>query len=212
MDYAFLGTRQPRLLPPTVIDLYRTAAESLAKQGSTVLCGATAGAEQLAAEAALSAGGTVELFLPWALYERDWVQRMKRLHGERVREILFAPSTHSDWLEAARATVPNGAHLSAGSIALHARSYGLLERADAVVMMPYVRLTWQAIERPATSRRSRIGGISGESEIREQILDKGGAEWAIRFAQNLDRVAFDLSAEEDRARLLSTIHDVARVS
>lgn len=212
MDYAFLGTRQPRLLPPAVVDLYRTAAISLTRQGSTVLCGATAGAEQLAAEAALTAGGLVELFLPWALYERDWVQRMKRLHRERVRETIFAPSTHPDWLEAARTTVPNGAHLSAGSIALHARSYGLLERADAVVMMPYVRLTWQVSERPLASRRSRIGGISGESEIREQILDKGGAEWAIRFAQNLERRGFDLSTEEDRARLLSTIQDVVRVS
>jgi hypothetical protein len=166
----------------------------------------------LAAEAALAAGGTVELFLPWALYEREWVQRIKRQFGEQVHETVFDPAVHADWLAAARATVPNGEHLSSGSIALHARCYGMLECANAVVVMPYVRLAWQVSERPAGNLRNRIGGISGESVVRERIIDKGGAECAIRFAQTLERNAFDLSSEGDRLRLVSAIKEQSLVS
>lgn len=227
MKYAFLGTRQPRLLPPTVVELYRAAAIALAKQGGTILSGATPGADQLAAEAALAAGGRVELFLPWALYEREWVQRMKQLYGSCVQETVLAASTHADWLAAARATLPNGERLSTGSVALHARYYGMLERAEAVIVMPYVRISWQVTERPEVSRastagglfgqstshsrRSKIGGISGQSTIREQIIDKGGAESAIRFAQRLERTAFDLSDAGDRARLLTLLREPALI-
>jgi len=207
MNYAFLGTRQPRLLPTPVLDFYRNAASSLAKQGSCIVSGATPGAEQLAAEAALHAGGNVELFLPWALYEREWVQRIKRQFAEQVHETVFNPTTHAHWLREARAMVPNGENLSMGSISLHARCYGMLERAGAVVVLPYVRLTWQVIERTSDFRRSKIGGISSESQVRERTLDKGGMEWPIRFAQTLERDSFDLSTEEDRVRLLRAIQD-----
>jgi hypothetical protein len=170
-----------------------------------ISCGATPGAEQLAAEAALAAGGNVELFLPWANYEREWVQRIKRRFGAQVSETVFDPALHADWLTAARTMVPNGGHLSTGSIALHARCYGMLARATSVIVMPYVRLSWQVVERSSEFRRSKIGGISSESEIRERTIDKGGAESAIRFAQTLERNAFDLSTEEDRLRLLESL-------
>lgn len=209
MNYAFLGTRQPRLLAAPVVDLYCTAATSFAKQGGTIVCGATPGAEQLAAEAALAAGGNVELFLPWALYEREWVQRVKRQYGSQIRETVFMPSVHPEWLQAARAALPNGENLSTGSLALHARCYGMLARAGAVIVMPYVRLSWQVIERPTSFRRSLIGGISGVSQVRERTIDKGGAELAIRFAHNLECNAFDLSSEEDRVRLLSELQTPA---
>jgi len=171
------------------------------------VCGATPGAEQLAAESALKAGGKVELFLPWANYERAWVQRIKRQFSGQVSETVFDPAKHSDWLAAARSTVPNGEHLSTGSIALHARCYGMLQRATSVVVMPYVRFSWQVIERSSEFRRSKIGGVSSESHIRERTVDKGGAELAIRFAQTLERNAFDLSTEEDRVRLLQSLQE-----
>jgi hypothetical protein len=227
MKYAFLGTRQPRLLPPAVVELYRTAAIALAQQGGTILSGATPGADQFAAEAALAAGGRVELFLPWALYEREWVQRLKQLYGARVQQTVFAASTHANWLAAARAMLPNGKRLATGSVALHARYYGMMECAEAVVVMPYVRLSWQVTERPENSRassvsgifgqgalrsrRTRIGGISGQSTIREQIVDKGGTESPIRFAQRLERTAFDLSDADDRERLLTVLREPALV-
>lgn len=205
MRYAFLGTRQPQLLPPPVIDLYQSAAKSLAEQGGIILSGATAGADQLAAESALAVGGRAELFLPWALFERDWVQKMKRLHGERVQETVFVPDLHGTWLNAARATLPNGARLSTGSVAVHARYYGMLEGAEAAILMPYVRLGWQVVERPGDSRRRTIGGISGQVSVREQIIDKGSTEPAIQFAQRLEQMAFDLSDDEGRVRLLSLL-------
>ncbi|MCC2667899.1 MAG: hypothetical protein K0Q72_370 [Armatimonadetes bacterium] len=195
---AFLGTRQPRLLPPHVVDLYRTAAASLGGQGDLLLSGATPGAEQLAAEAALAAGGAAEFFLPWALYEREWVARMERTYGDRVRTVVFEVSTYPQWLEAARNAHPDGQRLSVGSLAVHARCFGMIERATLVIVMPYVRIAWQVVERPGLFGRKRI---TGESRVRERTTDKGGTELAIRFAESLGVAAYDLSRDDDRYRL-----------
>ena len=56
---AFIGTREPRLVPGSVSNLYTRAAAALARAGRTIVTGATPGAEQLAVEAALAAGGKV---------------------------------------------------------------------------------------------------------------------------------------------------------
>jgi hypothetical protein len=198
---AFLGTRQPRLLPPHIVELYSTAAAIIGEQGDLLLSGATPGAEQLAAESALQAGGQVELFLPWSLYERDWVSRLERTYPGKVSTIVFDSAIHTEWLEAARAVLPGSSRLSTGSLAVHARCFGMLQHATLMIVMPYVRIAWQVIDRPGLFRRGRLAAITGRAQVRERTEDKGGAELAIRFAEGLGIAAYDLSTEEDRFRL-----------
>lgn len=211
MKYAFIGTRQPRLLPSAVLDLYRAAAFFLAKQGCIIVSGATPGAEQLAVEAALRAGGKVELYLPWTRYEREWMQRMRRDYDPQIEVCVFSSTTHTAWLEVARTELPNGGNLAVASLALHARCYGMLQSADAVVLVPYLRQAGPTGEQPLARHRPSASN-SRASPSQTPILDRGGTEYALRFARILQLDAFDLSTDEDQIRLVTAIRSPRPVS
>ena len=99
LPLAFLGASQETLgqIPCEWLDLFTRMAAFMARQGRSLHMGATPGCEQLAAEAALGAGGTVHLFLPWAKYEAAWIKPMMAEHGERIRLTEYARDLHPKW-------------------------------------------------------------------------------------------------------------------
>jgi len=175
-SYAFIGTKQPRALPRSSYQLFTAAAKHAAENGITVHSGATPGAEQLAAERALEAGGTVRLYLPWNGFETGWLASMSRAHPNRVLTVVFDAEVHSEWTEAIHAWHPVGEHLARAALAMYARTYGLVRESTTVVAMPYLRV--------------KNGGS-----------DKGQTEQGLRVARDLGLTLFDLSEEAGRLGL-----------
>lgn len=173
---AFIGTRQPRMLPRTWYRLYTDAAEWVARSGAVVASCATPGAEQLAAQCALAAGGTVCLYLPWSDFEAEWVRRVQGEYPGLVTTRVYDPDVHADWTEAVLRTHPAGSYLARASQALYARSYGAVYEATDVVALPFIR--------------SRNGAA-----------DKGQTEQGLQLARDLGLSLYDLSVEEERLRL-----------
>ncbi|MGV3722856.1 MAG: hypothetical protein ACO1SX_18295 [Actinomycetota bacterium] len=175
-SYAFIGTKQPKSLPRTWCQLFTAAAEDAARNGITVHTGATPGAEQLAAERTLQAGGAVRLYLPWPGFEAVWVKGLSGAYPGRVSTVSFDPEVHSEWTEAIYAWHPNGEHLARASLAIYARNYGLVREATTVVALPYLR-------------------------VKNGAADKGQSEQGLEVARSLGLPVYDLSEEEDRQAL-----------
>ena len=68
--FAAIGSRNLGLVPQQGKDLFKAIASAYGKLGWICRTGAAAGADQLAAELTLEAGGSVELILPWPTYEQ----------------------------------------------------------------------------------------------------------------------------------------------
>jgi hypothetical protein len=200
----FLGTRQPRLLPTSSVELFRGAAEAVAARGQVVSTGATPGAEQMAAEAALAVGGKVDILLPWERYEAGWVNNVCRRYPDSVSLTIFDPDEHVDWLEAARTEHFRSEHLASGSLALIARTYGLVARSSALIVLPYVRAT-RPEPQPRRSLRGTMGRLAFGAPQPQAIIDKGGAELPIRLAEALSVPCYDLSERAERVRLAETL-------
>lgn len=135
---AIIGTRDldgwRSRSPHTVSVLAAVAASSPVDWITT---GACAGVDQFAAECRLRAGGKVELYVPWPGYEFVWVKRMLDTYGlDRVRVNPYTPSLHGDWTASVAQYHPNPASLTPAARNLHARNYGIVLRAEAVVALP----------------------------------------------------------------------------
>jgi hypothetical protein len=131
-----LGPRLFEAQPDEAKALYRDTAIACAHAGITVRTGAAEGSDQEAAGIALAMGGVVELVLPWPEFESGWVHVMQRDYPGRVHIEVFDRRVHAAWLRSVDAYHPNPAALSRESIALHARNYGIVEPAEAVVALP----------------------------------------------------------------------------
>lgn len=175
-SFAFIGTRQPRMLPRPWYQLFTAAAVYAAEHGYVVNSGASQGAEQLAADRALAAGGRVRLYLPWDGYEGEWVQRAAREYPGHVEVSVFGPESHAEWAEAIHAWHPAGSYLARASLALYARSYGAVREASSVVALPFLR-------------------------VRKGASEKGQTEQGLEIARKLGLPLYDLSVTEDRQRL-----------
>ena len=96
--YAGIGSRNT---PPQILDLMRTAAHHLANQGWTLRTGGSPGADQAFHDGADSAHGRVELYLPWAAFERPARAGMHppALVAEQPdpRAYPIAQETHPRW-------------------------------------------------------------------------------------------------------------------
>lgn len=178
--FAFIGTRQPRILPRMWYSLYTDAAAWAARNGVRVLSGATPGAEQLAAQCALKAGGEVTLYLPWHGFEAEWVRRQEQEYSGQVTLRVYDPEIHHGWAEAIQRRHPTGAHLARASLALYARSYGLVYESTGVVALPFVR-------------------------TRNGAVDRGQSEQGLQIAQELGLSLYDISDDEPRERLRELI-------
>jgi hypothetical protein len=175
-SYAFIGTKQPKSLPRSWCLLFTAAAEDAARHGITVHTGATPGAEQLAAERALQAGGSVRLYLPWPGFEAGWRKAISKAYPDRVSTVSFDPEVHAEWTEAIHAWHPTGEHLARASLAMYARNYGLVREATTVVALPFLR-------------------------VKNGVADKGQTEQGLEVARSLGLPVYDLSEDEDRQAL-----------
>jgi hypothetical protein len=177
---AFIGSRELDQFPLAWVDLYREAARKAAIHGHTVVTGAAEGADQLAAETALAAGGKVELVLPWGEFNREWVDSMTANYSPaRVTVVTYVPLECPDWTQSVYDYHPacqNGKMgLRTGEFRLHARNYGIVYNSKTVVALP---------------GRKRGGGGTGQG---------------LRVAQGLRIRLFDLSQQQGRDALTSML-------
>jgi hypothetical protein len=168
------------MLPRTWYRIYTDAAEWAARNGVQVLSGATPGAEQLAAQGALKAGGQVTLYLPWHGFEVEWVKCQQEEYPGQVTLRVYDPEIHAGWAEAIHRWHPAGTHLARASLALYARSYGLVYEATSVVALPFVR-------------------------TRNGATDRGQSEQGLQIARELGLSLYDISDDELRERLRELI-------
>ena len=175
-SFAFIGTRQPRTLPKSWYQLYTLAAEYAAEVGAILHSGASPGSEQVAAERALQAGGRVKLYLPRDGFEGEWVGRLTKAYPEHVELLHFDPNLHQEWSDAVHSWHPAGSFLAKASLAMYARSYGMIREASAVVALPFVR-------------------------VKNGTSDRGQSEQGLQVARGFDIPVYDLSLDLDRERL-----------
>lgn len=117
--------------------LFRHAAVHMAREGYRVVTLPTAGACQLAAEAALVVGGTVELLVPDPRFQDAWVTRVKPAHGDRVVMHLFDPEIDAAWVEADHVLHPEHKRLGGPDVPFFACIYGAIQMSGAVIALPW---------------------------------------------------------------------------
>jgi hypothetical protein len=182
-----IGSRNLAQFPQVWIDLYREAARKAAVHGHTVVTGAAEGADQLAAETALAAGGKVELVLPWGDFNQEWVQSMIANYGtDRVTTVVYVPLECPDWTQSVYDYHPacqNGKMgLEPGAFRLHARNYGIVYNSQTVIALP----------------GRKFGG--------------GGTAQGLRVAYGLRIRRFDLSDKQGRDALAAMLNPPVRSS
>jgi hypothetical protein len=123
------------LVPQQGVDLFKAIASAYGKLGWPCRTGAATGADQLAAELTLEAGGSVELMLPWPRYEEAWVKNLSRIHGDRVAIDAEDPMLDLDAVGAI-ALHDNPQALKDGARRLMARNYKIVVEADFVIAIP----------------------------------------------------------------------------
>lgn len=131
---AFIGTREPELLPREWVDLYLEAVHYAVSQGFTIITGAAKGYDQLAAEAASTNAGRVKLVLPWPSYEQEWLQYMAIWHPHTISAVSYCGQR--EWFDSVHKYHLTPWKLGQGDIALHARNYGIVKDAKVVVALP----------------------------------------------------------------------------
>jgi hypothetical protein len=133
---AMVGTGALNAQGVVVWNAYVAAAEALARAGVPVRTGAAEGADQVAAEVTLHAGGSVQLVLPWRDYNSRWVDRMQGLYAGRVSVEVYDPALHARWWDSVTRYHPAGQRLSPAARKLHARNYGIVEPVAGVIAVP----------------------------------------------------------------------------
>ena len=131
-----------------------------------IVSGAAGGADQAAASAALAAGGSVHLVLPWLTYEQTWVRSVRSQYYERVSVEVYDPRLDRAWTESLRTYDPAPERLTCGMFALHARNFGIVANAAAVM---------------AAAKDSAQGGGTGQGMriaggLRIPVIDLWGSE------------------------------------
>jgi predicted Rossmann-fold nucleotide-binding protein len=132
-EYAFVGSRNLNQFEPNVVGAFQKAAENAARAGYIVSTGAAKGADQLAAQSALSAGGAVRLSLPWNSYEKDWVNDISNTYPDRVAIETRLPTEGSPGMESVAKYHPHSENLPNSVRSLHARNHTILNPAQGRV-------------------------------------------------------------------------------
>jgi len=154
------------------MNLFQHAASAFAARGDVIRTGGEVGSDRMAADAALLAGGRVEIYLPFSGFAEEWVGYVAAKYGDRFSTEVFDPVTHAEWAECVRSIHPNGKFLSRASTANLARSCGMVLGASAVIALPYVRNN-----------------------------DRGVSGLILRLAESRNVPAFDLSHNADYVAL-----------
>lgn len=172
---AFIGSRDLRQFDGNRLQLFTDAARAAVQHGYAVVTGACKGADQLAAETALAAGGKVLLVLPYIHYESAWIAAMESRYLGQVAAECYDPEVHPRWAKSVQLYHPAAAKLDVWSAALHARNFGIVGRSIAVVALPNYQ---------------RNGG---------------GTAQGLRVAQALGIKLFDLRDEKSNVELMKRL-------
>lgn len=121
---AIIGTRTPDEVQAC---LAADIALGVSKQGYTVTTGGASGTDNEAMKGALP--GHLEVYLPWKSYNSHLIPR----HAE---VIVYDPFRHVTWMTSVRRYHPAPLALSRAAFALHARNFGIVHEAVAVLAMP----------------------------------------------------------------------------
>lgn len=123
---AIIGTRQPST---ELKALCENIARAFRDIGCHLVTGNSDGVDGIAVEIwNRRFPERVTLVLPWPNYNR-W-----RIRPENS-VVVFRDQR--EWAESVAKYHPAGKHLSVGAFRLHARNYGIVEMADAVIAFPY---------------------------------------------------------------------------
>lgn len=123
---AIIGTRQPTA---ELRSLCRNVAAAFRDLGCHLVTGNADGIDGIAVDIWNRLfPERVTLVLPWPNYNRH------RIHPQNS-VIVFRDQR--EWAESVVRYHPTGRHLSIGAFRLHARIYGIVEMADAVIAFPY---------------------------------------------------------------------------
>lgn len=134
MNFAFIGTREPR---PEQLAWMHDQLERLRSAGAAVLhTGAALGTDQAAAEAWLGLGGQVVLHLPWPSYEDTWVRQQSQAHRGRVQVHRDAGTQGPEVRELVAGHHPKWLSMKPGVQKLHLRNYAILRDCTQVFAMP----------------------------------------------------------------------------
>lgn len=127
--YAGIGARKT---PKEILDIMRSTSHFLAYDGFCCNTGAALGADQAFANGAAGAQGGLQLMLPWASYEKDWISSL-RTATYRPNIIVLDKHMHTTAFESVKLFHPAPNNLSDVVIKLHARNHMIIEGAKFVV-------------------------------------------------------------------------------
>jgi len=161
--YAGIGARNT---PKDILYLIKIIGICFASIGYTLNTGAAQGADQAFAEGAFSAGGKVNLFLPWPNYEKNWWSKYN------TNIIVFNSQLDKEALNSVYQYHPNANRLKKSVITLHARNYLILKNAKFAICYTkngaIIGGTGQAI-RIMNDMNKKVFNL-GKEEDRKQVI------------------------------------------
>jgi hypothetical protein len=167
---AFIGSRDLKQFSQDHIDLFTDTVKATVQHGYAIVTGACKGADQLAADTVLLAGGKVLLVLPYADYEWHWVQLVQAGFPDQVKVEVYDPAIHQTWTESVQRYHPAPDRLKEDGVQMHARNYGIVGRAISVVALPNYQKngggTAQGL-RMATALKIKLFDLRDQSHCRE---------------------------------------------
>ena len=180
---ACLGANDWDKLPREATDAYLRAVERAALARIPIRTGASTGCDQAAASAALALSGRVELVLPWAAWQEEWVTRVRTAHPTRVKVEVLDPKRDVKWMQSVDQYAVSNVPLSAAKRMELARVYGIVERCEIVLA-----LTLES-ERGGTGQGMRIARALGKVVLdpRHQEDRRQLQEWLLGLPQNRSR-------------------------
>lgn len=161
MRIAMIGSRKLSGCKVAAVRSFLAAAVAVGKKGYLLCTGAAAGADQYAAETVLRNGGKVQLYLPWANYEQEWVEAMQIQYSDQVKVRVLNPNSDAEAMASVERYHHNPERLTSGSRLLHARNYLILSpstRPDVDLLIAIPKLVSR---QPAGGTRQGIAIAQG---------------------------------------------------
>ena len=125
MHYAGIGSRET---PPEIIKVMEDIATLMAVDGHILHTGAALGADQAFGNGANRVMGPMVIALPWATYERFWVDALFR-----ATKIVYNQDRHHSATDSVRRFHPAAEKLKRGAFSLHARNFLIIENCTLII-------------------------------------------------------------------------------
>jgi predicted Rossmann fold nucleotide-binding protein DprA/Smf involved in DNA uptake len=131
---AMIGTRELHEMDQDIVACYGYLAEVVSRLGHVVVSGLATGFDQRAMSIAAGNRGDIIAVSPWASYEREFLKTIQDM--TRVTVLTYNAARFPEWKQSVARYHPKPGALTRGAFALHARNYGIIDNADAVIAVP----------------------------------------------------------------------------